>query len=382
MEEEMDSKDKEKKKEPAKKAGKLPKLDFKPNKKLRPTFISRKKRKVRFARIAAIVLIIAVAFLLINFSKTKAFVSGIFERSPVIVKVNGEPITESEFNTAFNTFFFIRGLPDSYKLMVDRKLVLEQLINEEALLQEASKQGIKIPENNVDSVLNDAISKSALTEDTLKIMLAGRNLSMKELRDYYKRSLTIIELLNRSVEPKVNISEADVIKFYNDSMDKYSAKENEIRLRQILVNSSADADSLLSELKSGADFVSLAHTLSIDSNSSQYGGDLGFVTKETLSKEISSTAFSLKQGEYSGAIKGENGYYILKRENNVIAFVELNGTIKSGLENVMRNTILNEYLSTMRGRAKVEYFLWAAEKKEETGNLTSEDVTEPVIKVQ
>ncbi|MEO2069563.1 MAG: SurA N-terminal domain-containing protein [Desulfurobacteriaceae bacterium] len=61
----------------------------------------------------------------------------------VLAKVNGKPITESDLNKALNS------LPEKYSSVKGntefRKRVLETLINQELLFQEAQKEGI--PQN-------------------------------------------------------------------------------------------------------------------------------------------------------------------------------------------------------------------------------------------
>jgi len=349
------------------KISKLPALDIPFKKGLQ------KKRKLRIWRILGIIFFVIIALALINYRTTlqyaldaKDYLSGVFgvHKGETIAKVNGVPITESDFEKQYDLFFFMRGLPTTYKVLVDKNMVLEQVINEELLLQEAQKNGISVSDQSVNAVLKAAINNSAFTEETLISILQSRNLSMNDLKEYYRRNIIIIALLNKTIESKVNITEFDTTMFYNESISRYTAKPGEIRLRQIVVNSSSEAEAIMNDLKEGVDFVDLAHTYSIDADSASYGGDLGFVNRtgieEKEGKNVADAAFSLKIEETSALIKSDDKYYILRREANIISYEELEPVIRQGLENAMRNTLITEYMANLRAKAKIEYFSWAA----------------------
>ena len=105
-----------------------------------------------------------------------------------------------------------------------------------------------------------------------------------------------------------------------------------ILLRHILITTkdrgdsaaNVKADSLLSLLKSGGDFEKLAKDNSDDEKTAQRGGLMGDYysrssgfedTQRNLLPEIEATAFSLKDGEFSGKIRSEYGIHIIRRDS-------------------------------------------------------------------
>jgi parvulin-like peptidyl-prolyl isomerase len=103
-----------------------------------------------------------------------------------------------------------------------------------------------------------------------------------------------------------------------------------------------------------------------------YGGDLGFINNETLPKQLSEVAFSLKEGQTSPAVNYNGMYYIFRRENNVISYDEIKPEIKTGLENSMKTTLMVDYITKLRKAAKVEYFGWANQSTNLTLTATIE----------
>ncbi|TAL67673.1 MAG: hypothetical protein EPN82_13585 [Bacteroidetes bacterium] len=105
-----------------------------------------------------------------------------------------------------------------------------------------------------------------------------------------------------------------------------------ILLRHILITtkergdsaSEKKADSLITLLKSGADFDKLAKENSDDEKTASKGGLMGDYysrssgfedTQRNLLPEIEAAAFALKDGEYSGKIRSEYGIHIIKRDS-------------------------------------------------------------------
>ena len=76
--------------------------------------------------------------------------------------------------------------------------------------------------------------------------------------------------------------------------------------------SKARIDSILAQLKNGADFAELAKKYSDDTGTKNNGGDLGFFERRMMVKEFDEAAFNLGINEISEPIKTQFGYHIIK----------------------------------------------------------------------
>jgi tetratricopeptide (TPR) repeat protein len=84
-----------------------------------------------------------------------------------------------------------------------------------------------------------------------------------------------------------------------------------VDLRIIVVNSAAEAQTILERLKKGEDFAALAREKSIDATSVD-GGDMGQLDPTTLRSELRNALQGVAPGQITAVIKLPSGYSILK----------------------------------------------------------------------
>ena len=85
----------------------------------------------------------------------------------------------------------------------------------------------------------------------------------------------------------------------------------EIGVQIIVVESSAEAERLLQEIKDGADFAALARQKSIDPSAAS-GGNMGRLDPATLRAELREALKGVAPGQITGVVKFSEGYAILK----------------------------------------------------------------------
>ena len=97
---------------------------------------------------------------------------------------------------------------------------------------------------------------------------------------------------------------------------------DQISLKDIVVGSKAVALSVQQQLLKGSDFGQLAAQVSLDQNTKNRGGDMGFVTPGQLPAAVDAVAFKLKLNTISDPICTSYGCYIIKvtsKTPNVLA---------------------------------------------------------------
>ena len=124
---------------------------------------------------------------------------------------------------------------------------------------------------------------------------------------------------------QVAVNEAAIGAYYREHADTYNAPEKR-RARHILLKVAAEdaaavkqtkraeAESILAQLKKGADFSQLAKRFSEDGSKTK-GGDLGFFSRGQMVQPFEDAVFALKRGELSGVVETPFGFHLIKVED-------------------------------------------------------------------
>ncbi|SVB88448.1 uncharacterized protein METZ01_LOCUS241302, partial [marine metagenome] len=98
---------------------------------------------------------------------------------------------------------------------------------------------------------------------------------------------------------------------YEAEKGKLDGSTDEVRASHILVETKEEVDAIIAQLHKGGDFAKLAKEISKGPSGAK-GGDLGYFTKDKMVPEFANTAFNLKPGDISAAVKTSFGWHIIK----------------------------------------------------------------------
>jgi peptidyl-prolyl cis-trans isomerase C len=108
-------------------------------------------------------------------------------------------------------------------------------------------------------------------------------------------------------------TDKEVQQYYETNKDQYAAPES-IHLRHILVKTDKEADDVLKRLKKGEKFADIAAQAST-CPSKVSGGDLDWLPRGRLVKELEDVAFGMEKGQLSAPVKTRFGFHILLLED-------------------------------------------------------------------
>jgi len=129
--------------------------------------------------------------------------------------------------------------------------------------------------------------------------------------------------------------------------------EEQVWARHILVNSEAEAKAAYELLMNGVDFAELAKQSSTDTGSGAQGGDLGWFGRGAMVPEFEQAAFSQEIGVIGEPVQSQFGYHIIQ----VLGRQELPLTATQLQQN--RDTAFSDWLTTTRDGADITtYDTW------------------------
>ena len=134
-----------------------------------------------------------------------------------------------------------------------------------------------------------------------------------------KRRLRFVLIDVPALKASFTPSEADVQDYYDNNLDGYT-EEVDLRVSHILLRTQdaelaevqAQAESIVAEARSGADFAELARRYSEDEGTREAGGDLGRITRGQMVPEFEGAAFALEQDEISEPVTSMFGVHVIK----------------------------------------------------------------------
>lgn len=282
-----------------------------------------------------------------------------------------------------------------------RQMALEQLIDQNLINREAARLGLRISddelaraiasqtafqvdgrfnvqkydqilrENDLEPSAFESRTRDRILSDTVRQMIAqGVQVSQDEARNEFNRfgeklSLAYIEFPYTQFTGRVNPSQPELIKYYNDNRDQFREPERirmefirydpqvlgasqtpssgdiqanyernlntefthpeQVRARHILIAVSPDAspaemasardkaEEVLQKVESGGDFAKLAKEYSDDPGTKDRGGELGYFSRGEMVKPFEDAAFKLTPGQLT-LVKSQYGYHVLQLE--------------------------------------------------------------------
>ena len=246
---------------------------------------------------------------------------------------------------------------------------LDQLIAEKLMEKEMDELGISVTEQEVDLGIEDVRKQNNLEAEQFEQALRGEGYTMKDYRDFMRKHLRRLKLVNLKVRSKVKISEKDLRAAY-DQWARLEQSDPEIHARHILVkvepNASPEqvakaeekAKALAAEArKPGVDFAELAKKKS-DGPSAAEGGDLGTFRRGMMVPEFDKVAFSLPVGGVSDPVRTRFGWHVIKVEERrsvgVKSFEEMKDQLQEKLAREQMEKYTDQYVRELRQQAAVE----------------------------
>ncbi|HHW43057.1 MAG TPA: hypothetical protein GXX25_04485 [Desulfotomaculum sp.] len=297
----------------------------------------------------------------------------------VVATVNGTQITRGQLDEqvdAAKKMLEQRGVDFSSKegeqmLGMLRQQALEDLINQELLLQEAARQGLKPTPQKVAEEIKSLRSQYGLDDEgKFKQFLAANGLSEPRLNDMMEKNLAIRALQEKVLAGVKPATGEQARQYYDQHKDQYTEPVR-WQVRHILitlppgedvqksqVEAKAEALSILNRLKEGADFAALAREKSKDTGTKDKGGLFTFAPGEVV-PEFEQAVKNLKPGEITPEpVKTTYGYHIIKLEKiipeNVQPFEQVEKEIINKLTEQAQQKKMQEYLDGLRQQAKID----------------------------
>ncbi len=309
----------------------------------------------------------------------------------VVAKVNGAELTSDLLKRemiAYQLLISRQGgnIETEDKAKIARSLLMKA-IDDELIYQQGLKQNINIDSATIDRELNH-IQSQFPDKKLFLAALAAQRLTFEVLKNNIQKTLVQEEFVRANIAPGINVDDSEVKSFYDLNKETFLKPET-FKIKHIYISTpepndgeieSAEDQAKAKEiidwvkkearkkidlaalaLKSGKSFTIVAKEFSEDSNTSEKGGDLGFIMKNQILPEVSRVMVKLNEGETSSIIESSLGFHIIqltkKKENQVVPFDEVKPEILNHLLKLETEKKLKSYLSGLRKKSAIKIFI-------------------------
>lgn len=241
-------------------------------------------------------------------------------QAQTILTVNGAKITTAQVDQ-WIAVSISEGAKDTPEL---RQSIVNDLVLREAVAQDAKKTGLLAKPNNAFKI--KMAEQNAMMDIWFARYFANHPVTNEDVRAVYDKQVEL------SKDPK---------------------NSKEYLVSQIVVANESEGVELIKQINNGASFADLAKAKSLDQNSGQQGGIVGWALPTQLTPPINDLVPNLTKGKVTQIpVRTSNGWHIIKvddvRPFVMPTFDQARNTIAQSLIQQKRQDAVNALMKTVK----------------------------------
>jgi len=299
-----------------------------------------------------------------------AWAAEIFEA--VVAVVNDEIITLHDYKKEYDSFYQMLqqqagGADFSQQFEQIKEILLDNMVTDLLLLQEAKKLGLNVDEQ-VDMTIQNIKETNNIQSDTDFIRLLNQQgLTYENFRERIKEDIMKQGLIYTQIESTIVLNDSELFDYYKKNQDNFIEKE-EYSLKGIYISienrgeeeARTRMDEVMGRLDAGEDFSELATQYS-DGPEKDSQGDLGSFKKGDLAAELEEAVQNKSDGEITDWIKVSGGWYLLKLAEKKAQRMKTFDEVRKEIEGMLYNQLLlekrTEYLKNLKSSSYIKILI-------------------------
>ena len=280
-----------------------------------------------------------------------------YRASKVMAKVGDVEITGKDLEEVMEPVFYLQGKTKMTEEEIDayEYSMLDYITTKEALYLEGIKNNVSVTDEEIEeeyeTTMSSITSEFGMTEEEYLLKF---DLTKDELKKDLEKELIAVKYMGEQTD----VTEEEAKNYYDKNKDEFL----EQRASHILIKTTDDdgnelsdekkeeakkkAEEILSRVKNGEDFATLAKEYSEDT-SAEDGGDIGYFKEGELVESFQEAVESLDNGDvYPEVVESDYGYHIIKKTGEKQAsFDDEKESLITQLSYNKQNTLIEDILS-------------------------------------
>ena len=244
----------------------------------------------------------------------------------IIASVAGQIITKYDLEYSIQSYKYQSGI---YNIEDEEELrcrILEQLIFQKLLIDQAQLDSIEITEEQITQRIESSIRMQVARAGSVKRLEEAYGKTLAEIKKDARQVVRddyLVNQMQQDLTSGINVTYQDVREYYRqipaDSLPMMPVEYEIAVITRIPEVSESEKEALKERLTGyrnrilkGENFSTFARLYSEDPGSASKGGELGFVNRGELYPEFEQVAFDLKPGEISPIVETKAGFHIIR----------------------------------------------------------------------
>lgn len=225
------------------------------------------------------------------------------------------------------------------------------------ITQEAAAQGLTAAGQHLapgdeayETVLNELIDQKLLAQEARRRGLDRTPEARRRLETAEERILGNVLLENAVSE---TVTDAAIRRMYDEQV-RLVEMGDEVRARHILVATRDEAEAARERVLAGEDFAAVAFEVSLDEATRLEGGELGYVTQDTLALPLATAAYATPVGELSEPVESDLGWHIVQVEDRRASPRPEFEELRQRIVRFMTFDTIQQLLASLRAAAQID----------------------------
>jgi parvulin-like peptidyl-prolyl isomerase len=271
--------------------------------------------------------------------------------------VNKEVITREDFQNELRWSKRKYRVEKNDSLKTEEKTwlksnILNELIQESLLRQEAVRQDVKVSSGEFEKYLDQA--KEGYKENTFRRALDIEEISRSQWENKLKTHLLIKKLIEEVINRKIKIKEEQLSNYFKQNMEEFQ-KGEQVRTLHIMVETEDEARRISKLIRKGKSFSELAKQHS-RSPEGKTGGDMGYYEAGQMPKWFDDV-FKLKVNKVSDIIRTPFGVHIFKvidkKPERKMSFEESKKQIHTQLLHEAQEQAFHKWVEEIKNKSEI-----------------------------
>ena len=303
----------------------------------------------------------------------------------VLVKVNGEIVTQTEFHRIqLSALRELPNQPDPSRVSdAELSKILAQVtpraivtvIDEMLLMQRATELGLTVTDAQFNQVLESIRKDNKIeSEAAFEAALKSEGMTLAQLKQMLSKRMLIGQVQQREVGNRIDVTEAEERAYYDSHLSEFGTTPS-VTLREIQLNATVDpvkkaasvgaldearekAAAIRERIVKGEPFEKVAAEAS-DAPSKANGGLIGPISRDEMNEQLLKMISTMKVGDITPVLNTPTGAQFFQLQSSIesttLPFESARARIADRLSSEKMDGEFRKYMARLRAQAIIEW---------------------------